>query len=118
MVFLCREHFLPGTYNYNKLKPRKYGPYKVLGKINDNAYVVGLLEDIGILKTFNVVDLHEFHKDVPIYPDHSSRMSYFEDEVTDKEQVEEQNQSNFDFYQSEPDILEISMRKEINLKKK
>lgn len=56
----------------------KYGPYKIFQKINDNAYVI--IEDIGILKTFNTADLHEFYEDIPIYPNSSSRMSFYEED--------------------------------------
>lgn len=51
MVYLSKARFPVGTCN--KLKDRKYGPFVVLHRINDN--------------TFNVSDLFQYFSDEPLY---------------------------------------------------
>jgi hypothetical protein len=40
--------------------PRAAVPYKVLAKINDNAYIIELPPDFGVSPTFNISDLKPY----------------------------------------------------------
>jgi hypothetical protein len=47
----------------SKLMPRVTGPYKVLAKINDNAYTLELPPDFGVSPTLNISDLKPYMGD-------------------------------------------------------
>ena len=60
----------------SKLKPRGDGPFKVLKKINDNAYIIDIPVDKYLVSnTFNVSDLTPFHGDEDIA---KTRTSHFQ----------------------------------------
>lgn len=59
MVYLSKDHF--STYAYSKLKAKKYGPFGVHTKVNDNAYIIELPFNWNISSTFNIVDLFDYH---------------------------------------------------------
>ena len=57
-----------------KLQPREDGTFKIIQKINDNAYKVELLGNYGVLATFNVSNLSPYEDDELI----DSRTSLFQ----------------------------------------
>ena len=63
MVYLRREQFARKTYH--ELKYKNIGPWKIIKKINDNAYEVSLLANLEISPIFSVSNLYTFHGDVP-----------------------------------------------------
>ena len=44
----------------SKLMPRAAGPYKIIEKINDNAYKLELPPEFGVSPTFNITDLKPY----------------------------------------------------------
>jgi hypothetical protein len=60
MVWLhLRKDRFP-TLRRSKLMPRAVGPFKVLTKINDNAYILDLPAEFGVSTSFNVADLKPY----------------------------------------------------------
>lgn len=59
MVHLRKNHFPAGVYH--KLHAKRVEPCRVIHKVNDNAYVVDLPQDLQISNTFNVTDLTEYY---------------------------------------------------------
>jgi hypothetical protein len=57
-LHLRKDRFL--DLRKSKLMPRAAGPYKILEKINDNAYKLELPPEFGISLTFNISDLKPY----------------------------------------------------------
>ncbi|GJY78299.1 RNA-directed DNA polymerase [Tanacetum coccineum] len=57
-IHLRKERFPAGRFG--KLKPRADGPFRVLKRINDNAYKIELPGYYNVSTTFNVVDLSPY----------------------------------------------------------
>lgn len=55
-IRLCKER------RYVKMKSRADGPFKVLQRINNNAYKVEFPGNCGTKATFNIVDLSPYHE--------------------------------------------------------
>nr|GEW29765.1 transposon Ty3-I Gag-Pol polyprotein [Tanacetum cinerariifolium] len=63
----CIGAFSAGRFG--KLKPRGDGPFRVLKKINDNAYKIELPGHYNVFATFNVADLSPYKGDSNDAPD-------------------------------------------------
>jgi len=61
LIHLRKEHF--PTKCKNKLMLRAYGPFEVMGHVNDNAYKVDLPRHYGLSSTFNIADLSPYLDD-------------------------------------------------------
>ncbi|GJT52993.1 RNA-directed DNA polymerase [Tanacetum coccineum] len=66
-IHLRKEHFLAG--HFGKLKPRGDDPFRVLKKINDNAYKIELPGHYNVSATFNVANLSPYKGDSDDDPD-------------------------------------------------
>lgn len=77
MAYLWRSRF---PVICAKLEKRKYGPFRVAQKINDNTYVLQLPDNWNISHTFNVANLFEYHPDDEELYEPNSRTSSFPSE--------------------------------------
>nr|GEV15846.1 hypothetical protein [Tanacetum cinerariifolium] len=69
-IHLRRDRFPQGRFG--KLHPRADGPFRILKKINDNAYKVELPGHYGVSDTFNVADLSSYTPNVEFDDDSGS----------------------------------------------
>lgn len=60
-IRLGKERFPAGRFG--KLQPRADGPFRVLKRINDNAYKIALPGEYNVSATFNVADLSPYDTD-------------------------------------------------------
>jgi hypothetical protein len=65
----------------SKLMPRADGLFKVLEKINENAYKVDLSADFGVCPTFNITDLKPYLREEDELESRTTQMQEGEDDV-------------------------------------
>jgi hypothetical protein len=65
----------------SKLMPRADGPFKLLKKINENAYKIDLPADFGVSPTFNIADLKPYLREEDELEWRMTQMQEGEDDV-------------------------------------
>ena len=68
------------TLRRSKLMPRAAGPFKVLTKINDNAYILDLPAEFGVSTSFNVADLKPYMAEDEELPSRTTSLQEGEDD--------------------------------------
>ena len=80
MVWLhLRKDRFP-TLRRSKLMPRAAGPFKILTKINDNAYTLDLPAEFGVSTSFNVADLKPYAGEDEELPSRTTSVQEGEDD--------------------------------------
>ena len=64
----------------SKLMPRADGPFKVLEKINDNAYKLELPADFGVSPTWNIAELKPYLGEEDEFPSRTTSIQQGEDD--------------------------------------
>ncbi|KAI0495130.1 hypothetical protein KFK09_025277 [Dendrobium nobile] len=72
---------------YSKLGQRKFGPFPVLRRINDNAYVIKLPAEFNTPSTFNVADLYPYQPQENNSIDLKHGLPLFEEGANDAEHL-------------------------------
>lgn len=65
---------------HSKVQPQANGPFKIIEKINENAYKIELSSDYGVSTTFNVSNLSPYYDDKQL----DSKVSLFQPTKNDK----------------------------------
>ncbi|GKA36855.1 RNA-directed DNA polymerase [Tanacetum coccineum] len=84
LVWIHLRHARFPQGRFGKLNPRADGPFRILKKINDNAYKVELPGHYGVSSTFNVADLSPYTPDADF--DDDSGSSHFLEGEDDTDQ--------------------------------
>jgi hypothetical protein len=77
-LHLRKDRFL--DLRKSKLLPRADGPFKMLKKINDNAYKLELCADVGVSPTFNIADLKPYMREVDEFESRTTQKQEEEDD--------------------------------------
>jgi hypothetical protein len=68
------------TLHRSKLTPRAAGPFKILTKINANAYILDLPAEFGVSTSFNVADLKPYAGEDEELPSRTTSVQEGEDD--------------------------------------
>jgi hypothetical protein len=80
MVWLHLRKDRFSTLHHSKLMPRVAGPFKILPKINANAYILDLPAEFGVSTSFNVADLKPYAGEVEELPSRTTSVHEGEDD--------------------------------------
>jgi hypothetical protein len=78
MLHLRKEQFL--ELRMSELMSRAAGPFKILDKINDNAYKLELAPKFGVSPSFNISDVRPYLGEEDEMPSRTTSMQEGEDD--------------------------------------